>query len=73
MTKKQEAICSECGWTSKDMVGLTNCPECKAELIYMEDAKPAGKTDQEKYPGEVVQKVEESESDIDQLVKDDNL
>ena len=74
MSKKQEAICSECGWTSKDTVGLTTCPECKAELIYMEDGKSEVEVQKdEKYPGGVVQKVEGDESGIEEIIKDENL
>ncbi len=54
---REEAICSNCGW-SGDTLGLTNCPECKRELISLD----SGKTDnpeQEKYPDEVLKETQD--------------
>ena len=65
MKNSQDAICSNCGWTDSDALGMVKCPICGSEIIPLDSEKLESKLGkQEKYPTEAVAKLEDEDSDV---------
>ena len=62
MEEKNEVICSECGWTG-DGKGLVSCPSCKSDTLTPLEIETPTDNQDNKYPEEVVEKVEEEKEE----------